>query len=461
MNLHIIDYMRPTIILLFLFPVYVTAQTFQFEESKTLEGHLANVEYVIFSPDKKQLISSDFNGKIIVWDIETKEPKHSIRAHTKAITQISFNNNGQLMCSSSWDGTIKLWNVNTFKLLKTIHSQMLNFNPITVQNNTAVISPDNRYIYFGNRSGGIYRSEIASDAPPEMLYLDKSWITDGIVSPDGQHYVFSSKLSTKFLNFKTDKIDKEIGMCQDFVNNLVFDPSNPNQLVSWCQNGSMNFWNVYKGELIASIQAGMNGGYSQVVFSDDGNYIISGNTLEASAKIWDAKSKQLIRELKGHNNLVRSFRFGPENKWIVTASYDGTLKIWEEPKPEIHFIAENIPETIENRRVVKVKDIIVSSPDLTLFVWDEAKLDGDTISMSINGDWLLDKYPVTHEKIILEVSLEAYTNNYLVLFANNLGTIPPNTAVVSFLSKKRKKRLLLTSDLKKCEAVNFIYRPKK
>jgi hypothetical protein len=49
------------------------------------------------------------------------------------------------------------------------------------------------------------------------------------------------------------------------------------------------------------------------------------------------------------------------------------------------------------------------------------------------------------------------TNNYLVLFANNLGKTPPNTAAIQFFDGKSERLFRLSSDLTTCSALNFLY----
>jgi hypothetical protein len=46
----------------------------------------------------------------------------------------------------------------------------------------------------------------------------------------------------------------------------------------------------------------------------------------------------------------------------------------------------------------------------------------------------------------------------MVLFAENLGTKPPNSAVVYFVEGKEKRYITLNSDMTQCSAINFVYK---
>ena len=46
----------------------------------------------------------------------------------------------------------------------------------------------------------------------------------------------------------------------------------------------------------------------------------------------------------------------------------------------------NTPKSIENRKIIPSKTIQMGVKDVELFVWDNVKVDGDQISLIINGE---------------------------------------------------------------------------
>ena len=118
----------------------------------------------------------------------------------------------------------------------------------------------------------------------------------------------------------------------------------------------------------------------------------------------------------------------------------------------------NIPEIISGRKVISDLKIEINSPGLTIRVFDNSYLDGDTISLFFNGEWILDHFGVTKKKQPVQLNFVPNTNNYLVLFANNMGKTPPNTAVIEFDDGISKKVFRLSSDLKSCSSINFFYK---
>src|SRR5579864_8568625 len=62
-------------------------------------------------------------------------------------------------------------------------------------------------------------------------------------------------------------------------------------------------------------------------FSPDGQRIIT--ISGASAKVWDARTGQMLNVLSGHRDVVYSAEFSPDGKRIVTGSLDFTARVWD------------------------------------------------------------------------------------------------------------------------------------
>lgn len=114
------------------------------------------------------------------------------------------------------------------------------------------------------------------------------------------------------------------------------------------------------------------------------------------------------------------------------------------------------PVEVDDRKIVVDKSKVISSntEKLMIEVFDHEEFDHDTISLQFNGQWILKKQLITKEPIRLYLTLEKGKDNYLVLFADNLGTRPPNTCAIRYLNENGKYNLVvLRSDFNESEMI--------
>jgi hypothetical protein len=117
----------------------------------------------------------------------------------------------------------------------------------------------------------------------------------------------------------------------------------------------------------------------------------------------------------------------------------------EIPKP-ITLPSNNTPKQVEGRNITVTHKIEVRSNKVVIKVWDHQKVDGDRISLNLNGKWIIENYSLQKKQNILEVNLNDGPN-YFVLHALNLGTLPPNTASIIIDDGIKAHEVILESTL--------------
>jgi hypothetical protein len=89
-----------------------------------------------------------------------------------------------------------------------------------------------------------------------------------------------------------------------------------------------------------------------------------------------------------------------------------------------------------------VGSLLTNSRQLTLAVWDDAVEDGDSISIQVNNQWVQQKLRVKKNPQFIVVTLQPGSND-IVFMGENLGTIPPNTAVLEIIDGKKRRSYML------------------
>ena len=110
----------------------------------------------------------------------------------------------------------------------------------------------------------------------------------------------------------------------------------------------------------------------------------------------------------------------------------------------------NAPDSYSGRSNVGGTEYHVSSRDVTFYVWDDgALIDGDIISLVVNGNTVISEYELLgpSQKKAINVKLDNTGYNWVLLYAHNVGTSPPNTSAVSCDDGSSDQIFSLSSDL--------------
>lgn len=106
-----------------------------------------------------------------------------------------------------------------------------------------------------------------------------------------------------------------------------------------------------------------------------------------------------------------------------------------------------------------VRTIQVDTSALRIDLYDNAEIDDDTITVFLNNTLLLYKKRLTDKALTLTVTAFPGTEYELMMYADNLGRIPPNTALMVITAGKNKYELRLASTEQKSAVVRFVYQP--
>jgi hypothetical protein len=108
-------------------------------------------------------------------------------------------------------------------------------------------------------------------------------------------------------------------------------------------------------------------------------------------------------------------------------------------------------------------EIKVDTGNLRLDFYDNAEIDGDTISVSVDNKIVVSQQRLTAKPITVKIRIDfVKTEHEVVMIAENEGSIPPNTALLIVTAGEKRYRLFLSSDVdQKKILVRFIYEKPK
>ena len=120
-----------------------------------------------------------------------------------------------------------------------------------------------------------------------------------------------------------------------------------------------------------------------------------------------------------------------------------------------------IPTTTRSRDNNLVQTLTVNNEDVVVRLYDNGEIDGDTISVYLDGKPILVNKGLSSVPITVKLKMDDDNAEHtLVMVAENMGRIPPNTSLMIVQDGDKRYQVNITSTLQKNAMVRFRYKPK-
>lgn len=162
-------------------------------------------------------------------------------------------------------------------------------------------------------------------------------------------------------------------------------------------------------------------------------------------------NEKLMGEWKGHemgnSNLCQPGRVTLQRSttsvWPVDVFQNDTLQ----------NLQKNMK--LQSREKELVRSFTVDTNKVKIELYDNAEIDDDTVTVFLNNTLLLYKKRLTDRALTLDIDVYPNTDYELMMYADNLGRIPPNTSLMIITAGKKRYELRITSSEQKSAVIQF------
>lgn len=169
--------------------------------------------------------------------------------------------------------------------------------------------------------------------------------------------------------------------------------------------------------------------------------------------------KQIIKpvenEIKKSTIIIKQ-----QSKKIIPAEKKDTpFAIIKRPSPEK---LENIPTTKKELPVVTIpkpiltrenpviKKIETAAGEIIINLYDNGEIDGDTVTIYHNNKLIVSRAGLSEKPITFKINVDAtHPHHELVMVAENLGSIPPNTSLMVVTANNKRYEIFISSSEQK------------
>lgn len=282
-----------------------------------LIGHLDWINCISFSPDSRHLVSSAWDYNLKVWDVRKGKETVTLKGHALSVEACAFSADGRVVVSCGYDATIRVWDsvAGTEITNLTGHSQRINGMGLAHDGRTVATASDDGTLKVWDYMTG---SEIAT------LVGHANSVRSCAFSPTSSNTLVSvSDDSTAKI---WDVASSNMDTCHSaWVNGVVFSHDG-NSIASASDDGTVKIWNAKTGKCERTLRGTHDGAVQSCTFLRDGSLVTSGSN--NAIAVWDPSFRSHDLML-GHTNTVRCVASSEDGKYIASAGWDCSVRIWD------------------------------------------------------------------------------------------------------------------------------------
>ncbi|MGM3309651.1 caspase family protein [Anabaena sp. WFMT] len=312
---------------------------------RVFKGYLNWIWSVAISSDRKQIATGSFDKTIKIWNLNQEESVVTLNKHKQWIWCVAFHPYLPLLASCSDDQTIIIWNLNNHQdLSNKIASDFGGIWSVTW-------SSDGHYLACGGQDGTVrivkYQVDdgISYFDPKDEYILNprhEGWVWSVAFSPDNE-ILASASHDQKIILWRKNHENQRFELWQELleesgISSVSFRPDSRNSsqiiLASGHEDCKIRLRTINCVDNAIPIESktltadqGHQGWVFTVAFNPQNYDILASGGGDCKVKLWDLATNSVLWTQQ-HQGWVKSVTFSDDGEWVVSASTDGTTKIW-------------------------------------------------------------------------------------------------------------------------------------
>jgi mitogen-activated protein kinase organizer 1 len=226
----------------------------------------------------------------------------------------------RVFSSCGGDRQAFLWDTSSGRIIRKFQGHYLKLNAIAFNSDASVLasgSDDKTVRLWDCRSSSRFPIQILEDAKDSISTIDVKDARIGVGSLDGNVRIYDIRKASVGLDYFGSAAVTSLSLGLDEQCHLVSTADSSVRLIDGPTGMELNVFTGHRQETSRT----------ESVFSPDEAYVFSGSE-DSNVYAWDIVSAEEILQFAGHSGPVTSLSHHPKEALLLSASTDGTIRLW-------------------------------------------------------------------------------------------------------------------------------------